>query len=314
MKFVLLLFSLLLPAYQATDLLFISNKNEVPAFNSFYEIKNIDSHNPQSSILNNRLDASKNYLSDSCICNNNYFAIWDDINKYDWGITKISLKDYANNEIPKTRHFMHSIHCGNTSSTLVGVGNIPQQDLSLNIVSINIETGDENVLLTLDNKEGNLFDTQFSYIPSLDQYWIFLLEKQHFGSMKNTFYQVDMKTMNGNTMDVSLSKNTMVYYTARVDNQNLIFLLDLETLKFYTSTFDINGESIDIKKEKLKEIDELNTFGVNIPIDEKNFFYFINDEQNIISITDKYLNLKQKYSYNDLNIPNLLIGGTCVKN
>jgi hypothetical protein len=315
MKYLIFFCALLsLPIYQATDLFFISNKNEVPGVNSFYQIKNIDTDCPQSSILNSRLDASRNYLSDSCICNGNYFAIWNDISSYDWSITKISLKDYTNTEIPKTKHFMHSLSCGNTSTTLLGVGNIPQKNLQFNIVTIDIETGEENVLLTLDNKEGNLFDTQFSYIPSLDQYWIVLLEEKRFGSIKNTFYQIDMKTMNVNTMDITLSKNTMVYYTTRVDNQNLIFFLDVETFKLYASTFEINGQSIEIQKEKLKEVDDLNTFGINIPVDEKNLIYFINSDQNLISITDHDLKMKRKYSYDDFNIPNLLIGGVCVKN
>lgn len=314
MKYLIFFFALLLPIYQATDLFFISNKNEVPAFNTFYQIKNVDTNNPQTLILNHRLDASRNYLSDSCLCNDNYFAIWDNINTYDWGITKISLKDFTNTEIPKTKHFMHSLHCGNTNTTLVGVGNIPQKNLQFNIVTIDVETGEENVLLALDNQGGNLFDTQFSYIPSLDQFWIVLLEEKRFGSFKNTFYQVDMKTMNVNTIDISLSKNAMVYYTTRVDSKNLIFILDAETFQFYASTFEINEESIEIQKENLKEVNDLNTFGINIPIDEKNLLYFINSDENIISITDKDLEKKEKYSYNDLTIPNLLIGGVCVKN
>lgn len=316
MKTILFFVSIFFSVVEATDLLFISNKNEVPGFNTFYEITNINTNKIQTTMLNKKLDSSRNYLSDSCICQDNYYAIWDDISTYDWGLTKISLTDNTNIELPKTTHFLHSLSCGKNDSTLLAIGNIPGFNLQFNVLSIDIETGRESILYTFNNTQGNLFDTQFSYVSSLDEYWITISENLPRGTIKNSFYQLNMNTLEINSFMIDTtflhSKNIFVYYTSKIQDKNIILLYDYEASKFYGTYFEINN-GIEINKN-VKEINELNTFGVNIPIDKDNLMYFINVDENIISVVDKNFETIYKYTFDTLNIPNKLVGGLCVKN
>ena len=316
------------------ELYLMSNKNEVPGYNTFYKIDQPDQGKSKAEALStNQFDANNNYLSQACICNGIYYAIWDDIAVNAWGITGIRLTNETKNsmdtfELSTTPHFFHSLACGPNKNELIGIGNIPGADIRFNLISLDISDPDNTVETILydgfDNTQGNLWDTQFTYISDLKEMWA--IESTIYNKIvKNKLYRVPVtknaepKIYNVDYSDIVQFKGLPVftYFVTNMGSSTgglMASLKNTDDQDFYLSNFEFDDKtmSIKIQRKDLVLRTELHSGGVSIPVDSDGKLYFTNQNSQTIFAVDgksQSFDTLNSFTFTQSGLPYKAIGG-----
>ena len=321
----------------------VSNKNEVPGFNTFFGIEDPDTDKaPKANDLShNQIDANNNYLSQACVCDGTYYSIWTNVGAYDWGISGIKNFQKANAtntgldvfELGRTNYLFHSLACGQNKNELIGIGNIPEVNVSFNLISLDIsdpENPVENVLFDgFDNyPQGGLWDTTYSYIPDLNEEWTIVSTLYKGNLVGNKLYRVPVtKDAEPKVYKIDFSsvpsfkgQPVFAYFATNMGSKNggvMAILNNDERQNFYLTNFEFDDDSMSITFNKggLVQNNDLNTRGVSIPVDSDGKMYFVNDvSQSIIAVDGKSENFDvvNEFTFTKSGLPYKMVGGLVV--